>query len=171
MNKSIPSSRENPHLQFGRKKILQILQEIEGGLSRKEACQRYGMAYSTITEWFGLYGSEQYQAIKRRRFSVLQKRSIIQSVLVGRMTKDEACVAFKLSKKLLGSWILQFQRDSEAVVNNHSVMQDANTTTTAPTDPIELQQAKLKIEALETLIDIAEQELKISIRKKCGAKQ
>jgi hypothetical protein len=35
----------------------------------------------------------------------------------------------------------------------------------------QLEQAKLKIAGLETMIDIAEQELKISIRKKSGTKQ
>ena len=35
----------------------------------------------------------------------------------------------------------------------------------------ELAEAKLKIAALETMIDIAEEQFKISIRKKPGAKQ
>ena len=35
----------------------------------------------------------------------------------------------------------------------------------------ELAEAKLKIAALETMIDLAEQHFKISIRKKSGAKQ
>jgi hypothetical protein len=35
----------------------------------------------------------------------------------------------------------------------------------------QLSEAKLKIKALETMIDIAEQQFKISIRKKSGAKQ
>lgn len=34
-----------------------------------------------------------------------------------------------------------------------------------------LQQAELKIKALNTLIDVAEEQLKIAIRKKSGAKQ
>ena len=34
-----------------------------------------------------------------------------------------------------------------------------------------LQEAELKIKALNTLIDVAEEQLKISIRKKSGAKQ
>jgi hypothetical protein len=35
----------------------------------------------------------------------------------------------------------------------------------------QLNEANLKIKALETMIDIAEQQFKISIRKKFGAKQ
>jgi transposase len=35
----------------------------------------------------------------------------------------------------------------------------------------ELAQAKLQIKALDTLIDIAEEQLKIDIRKKSGARQ
>ena len=34
-----------------------------------------------------------------------------------------------------------------------------------------LQEAELKIKALNTLIDVAEEQLKIDIRKKSGAKQ
>jgi hypothetical protein len=35
----------------------------------------------------------------------------------------------------------------------------------------QLELSQLKVEALETMIDIAEQELQIDIRKKSGAKQ
>lgn len=170
MNKSLRSSRDNPYLQFGRKKILQILQEVEEGLNRKEACEKYGMAYGTLAEWLRQYGSDTYQAQKRRSFPVHQKRSIVQSVVSGRMTKKEACIAFKLNKNVLNSWILKFQLNSEAPGKDHYVM-PKTTTTASPLKPDDLQLAILKIEALETMIDIAEQEFKISIRKKSGAKQ
>ncbi len=43
--------------------------------------------------------------------------------------------------------------------------------TTAVNPQKDLADAKLKITALETMIDIAEEQFKISIRKKSGAKQ
>ena len=157
-------------MKFGRKMILQILQEVEEGLERKDAYQKYGMAYNTLCGWLSQFGSDRYQAQKRRSFPVHQKRCIVQSVVSGRMTKKEACIAFKLSKRVLDDWILKFQRNSEAAGIDHHVMPKTNTTA-SPSNPDELQLAILKIESLETMIDIAEQEFKISIRKKSGAKQ
>jgi hypothetical protein len=43
--------------------------------------------------------------------------------------------------------------------------------TTAVNPQIDLADAKLRVTALETVIDSAEEQFKISIRKKSGAKQ
>lgn len=128
------------------------------------------MAASTLTEWFAQYGSEQYQSQKRRVFSVQQKRSIVAGVREGRMTKKEACLSHRITQKLLNTWILRCKRDDEELQSINQELMPI-TTTTANDLPSNLAEARLKIQALETLIEIAEEQFNISIRKKSGAKQ
>ena len=76
---------------------------------------------------------------------------------------------------MIRDWLLKFKDEKvELCALNPSVMAKKNKRV-LPTDVDTLQQAleqaELKIKALNTLIDVAEEQLKISIRKKSGAKQ
>jgi transposase-like protein len=139
---------------------MQIVQEVESGsLSPKQACIKYGMGYGTITVWMGKYGS----VAKRRVFTQQQKRSVVRSVIDGRVTKKEACIANQIEQGLLNVWIRKYKEESGELPTSNLE------TSASQTD--ELREAQLRIRALETMIDIAEEEFKISIRKKSGAKQ
>lgn len=168
----IRSKRINPTAQFHKKMILQIVREVEEGISRKEACDKYGMAYGTLGEWMRRYGSEYYQATKRTSFSVQQRRSITRAIGEGRMTKGEARLIHKMSKKTLNTWLHQAkQEENELVCFNPNDMAVKQINYPGIELPNELAEARLKIKALETMIDIAEEQFKIAIRKKSGAKQ
>jgi transposase len=171
-NKKIASTRKDPHEPFGKQKILEIVAEVEKGLDRKSACVKYGMAYSTLCEWMVTYGSEIYQSGKRALYSSIQKRSIVRAIHEGKMTKQEACIAYKLNRKLLNSWIAKFRKEfSDLSTYNQDNMGEMKITAADKAIDKELFEARLKIKALETMIDIAEEQFKISIRKKFGAKQ
>ena len=169
---NIKSKRSDPTSQFDKRLILQIVQEIEAGLPRKKACLMYGMAYSTINEWMRTYCSESYRENLRSFFSVQQRRNIVRLIQDGKITKQQATELYKVSKKTITTWLRWAKKEeAELVSSNHNDM---------PIDPAvssqidlfgQLNEAKLKIKALETMIDIAEQQFKISIRKKSGAKQ
>lgn len=166
------SKRNDPTSQFHKKVILQIVQEVEQGMSRKEACCQYGMAYCTLGEWMRKYGSEYYQATKRISFSAYQRRSIIRSLREGRMTKQEAQLIHRVGKKTLTTWLREAKReDSDLVSFNHENMAVKQISSAGIELQNELAGALLKIKALETMIDIAEEQFKIAIRKKSGAKQ
>lgn len=168
----IHSKRSDPTSQFHKKLILQIVQEVEEGLSRKEACGQYGMAYCTLGDWMRKYGSEQYHANKRSHFSVHQRRNIVRALQEERMTKDEAHLVYKVSKKTLTRWLREAkQEDDELGKSNQNDMMINQNSHSEIALHKQLDEAKLKIKALETIIDIAEQKFKISIRKKPGAKQ
>lgn len=168
--KQISSTRTNKWLQFPKNQIRQIVAAIEAGLDRKEACAKYGMAYATLTEWMNKYGSSEYHANKRLPFPAEKKRTIVRQVLDERITKKEACLAYNIQPRVLNAWVLQYKReDHQLASHNHSPMPSNIAIPNNIAD--ELQQAKLKIAALETMIDIAEQQFKIAIRKKSGAKQ
>jgi transposase-like protein len=160
----IKCTRLNRTFSFPKDQIITIVGEVESGaLTPKDACIKYGMAYGTITVWMGKYGSAAYHANKRRMFSQQHKRSVVRAVLEGRITKKEACIANQIGKNVLNVWILKHKRESQDLT--------ANIAEPMPKATDELYEAQLKIRALETLIDIAEEEFKISIRKKSGAKQ
>jgi transposase-like protein len=160
----IRSTRANPQFNFSETQILKIVEEVQNGLTRKEACIKYGMGYSTIGKWMKKYG-----AIKRVKVSGHQKREIIRAVTEGRMTIKEAQLATNVaSPGSIREWIRQVgKKSTDIAVKNKTSMPLVNTV-----DPgKELADARLKIAALETMIDIAEEQFKISIRKKPGAKQ
>ena len=170
--KSIASTRSDRTSPFPKQMILHIVQQVEEGISRKEACAQYGMAYCTLGEWMTRYGSENYQSNRKRIFSLCQKRKIIDAIVENTMTKNEACLAYKIRKNVLNAWLLKCKREDHELVGPNNF--DMNVMADPPADTCmekELIHAKLKIKALETMIDIAEQQFKINIRKKSGAKQ
>jgi transposase len=168
----ILSKRDNPASQFDKRLILQIVKEVEEGLPRKQACSIYGMAYGTMNEWIRRYASDSYQANRKKVFSDHERRKIVRLIQTQKITKQQAQKLYKVGNKALGAWLLNAKKEeAELVRSNPSDM---------PIDPLsysqieltkQLSEAKLKIKALETMIDIAEQQFKIAIRKKSGAKQ
>lgn len=156
---------------FEKQLILKVVDEVENGLSRKQACQQYGMAYVTLSEWLDKYGSEQYQLNRRRVFSVHRKREVVLKIESGVLTKKQACALCGIDKKLLNQWITKYkQAEKELALMNSKENQIIPATLQSNVNQ-ELQQAKLKAQALEMMILIAEEEFKIPIRKKSGAKQ
>ena len=170
--KSIPSKRGDPGTRFHKQLILQIVREIEEGLPRKEVCDKYGMAYCTLGEWMTRFGSASYHATKRSHFSIHQRRSIIRALQEGRMTKDEAHLMHKVGKKTLTTWLREAKhQDNDLASFNQKDMAAKQISYSGSELHNELTDARLKIKALETMIDIAEEQFKIAIRKKSGAKQ
>jgi len=159
-------------VQFSKKIIRQAVQEVEEGSSRKEVCSRYGMAYTTLRDWMNRYGSSDYLDQKRKSFSSTQRRSIARSVLEGRITIQEVALVHRVDKKLVRSWIRAVkQEEHDLVCFNQEDMTAIPTNAAGIVDQKELEEARLKIKALELMIDIAEEQFKIAIRKKSGAKQ
>lgn len=156
---------------FSRHFITQIIGEVESGFSRIETCEKYGIGYNTLGEWIVRYASKEYLATTKQWFTDQQRRSIVRNVVQGRMTIPEANLAYKIKdKRTINRWIKKYDHNNDDIDLKQSIM--------VPTlDLLEqdLQKAltasRIKVLALETMIDVAEQELKIKIRKKSGAKQ
>lgn len=173
----IYAKRTNRHSWYDQRLILKIVQEVEHGLPRKEATRIYGLGKSTLDNWFKIYGSPYYkEQIKRKMYTSLQKRTIVSAIEQGRMSIQEAQVAYKIkNQKSIRSWLHQFKSEKvEICIEKQFPMskkKKANTTSQTAALHKALQEAELKIKALNTLIDVAEEQLKIDIRKKSGAKQ
>jgi transposase len=162
---------------YDKRLILKIVKEVENGLPRKEANRIYGLVKTSLDRWMRDYGSLEYQEnIKRRSYTNLQKRTIVTAIEQGRMSYKEAQIAYNIkSEKTIRDWIFQYKSEKvEICIDKLPPMAKKTTSAISPkTAALEkaLEEAELKIKALNTLIDVAEEQLKIDIRKKSGAKQ
>ena len=89
------------------------------------------------------------------------------------MSVQEVQAAYHIaSGSTVRRWVRVYkQQNRELTVLHQSSSDMSSLPDTTNQQDKELQQAKLKIAALEAMIDVAEQHYTISIRKKPGAKQ
>lgn len=149
-----------------------VLKDFEEGLSKKEICHKYGMCFQTLNDWLKKYDSEQYRRTKKKCFPMQKRIEIVRLVLEGKLSKTEACSIYQINRKTLNQWLLAYnRRDKELIEPNSQIMVSSIQDLSVKQLSQQLAEARLKIKALETMIDIAEAQFKIPIRKKPGAKQ
>ncbi|MFT5512252.1 MAG: transposase [Bacteroidia bacterium] len=114
------------------------------------------------------------------RFSEKDKHRAVQMYLSGGYTKKEIIQTFNTSYGGLDRWLKKYGPEYLAGHEDPEIVSlNIDMEKIKPTDSEELQRrimeleqklerAKLKSELLETMIDIAEEELDVSIRKKYG---
>jgi len=169
--------RLSKYERYDKRLIEKIVKEVEEGLPRKEANRLYGLGKSTLDNWMKRYGSAEYHKnIKRRSYSNLQKRTIVTAIEQGRMSIKEAQIAYDIkAEKIIRDWLSQYKSEKVEICieNQFQMAQEKPTLKSSETAALEtaLLEAQLKIKALNTLIDVAEDQLKIDIRKKSGAKR
>lgn len=154
--------------------VQKIVEAIEGGMRRGDVCLIYGVSRSTISYWMREYGSASYKVSKQGHLNNAQKRSMIRAIQEGRMTLKEAKLAYNMKSYTAILTLLRQEGEKSELVGH----MDGKANNVPAGDDEEkkalkkaLEQAELKIKALNTLIDVAEDQFKIPIRKKPGAKQ
>ena len=163
---------------YDRRFILEVIKEIEDGLPFQAACTKYNLNKGSVRRWLSDPAFRNVK-VKRRVFSVQDKRSIVRAVKREGLNYKEAAMAYQVSVRAIQNWEKEFARDNpELSTCNQEALNKKKTESPVSTDSEQVQQlrqqleeAQLKIAALNTLIDVAEQELKIDIRKKPGARQ
>jgi len=170
------------HRRYDRPFIQEIVDAIEGGILRSAIVKQHGISRSVLCGWMQEYGSHSYHTSKRGHISLQQRRSIVRAIEEGRMTVAEAKLGYNISSiRSIIQWLRASKRENEELVSSNKTFMSNKVQNQQP-DPDpgkmtleqalkELEEEKLKVKALNTLIDIAEEKLKISIRKKSGAKQ
>jgi len=159
---------------YSRKIVLEAVCLAEEGIPRQEIRERFGLGITTLDAWLRTYGSEEYHRNKRKAYSKTEKRAIVNAVRNG-MSIREACIAYGLkSTTTVRDWLRQSDAEKfdlcevvEPMAKNKKEQEPEDVAALRH----ELEMAKLKIEALNTLIDVAEDQLKIDIRKKSGARR
>ena len=169
--------RSSKYGHYDKRLILKIVKEVEEGLPRKEANRIYGLGKSSLDSWMKRYGSDHYhQNQKRKSYTKLQKRTVVTAIEQGRMTVREAQVAYGLkTEKSIREWLRLYKGEKvDICIETRPEMAEQKPTLQPPsTEALEkaLKEAELKIKALNTMIDVAEEQLNIDIRKKSGAKR
>jgi transposase-like protein len=109
-----------------------------------------------------------------------KKQQIIKAYLLGKGSFRQLASQHGMGRTTIHRWVKEFcgqssevSKQSKAV--NLPVMKKPKTDKALPADITalqkELQQERLRVKLLTTMIDIAEDELKIPIRKKYGTRQ
>jgi len=102
-----------------------------------------------------------------------EKESIISEYLIGDSTYRSLEKKYGIDYRIIHSWVTKFKGKTVQ-------KKDTKITPNAISEPLsvevkvlqeELRKTKLHNELLNTMIDIAEEQLKINIRKKSGTKQ
>lgn len=171
------AARQGKQSPYDKRLVLKIVKEVELGLPRKEANRIYGLGKASLDNWMKKYGSSDYQEnIKRRSYTNLQKRTVVAAIEQGRMSIKEAQTAYGVkTEKIIRNWLTQYKKEKVelCIITEPAMAKKSKPISAAQAEALQkaLQEAELKIKALNTLIDVAEEQLKIDIRKKSGAKQ
>ena len=178
----VQKESENRYSAGGRYKhsfIQQVVREVEEGLDIKEAYKQYGLRGKTLRDWLDKFASPSYGRPKLKCYPVVQRRSICRAIAEGKLTPQQAANTYHVHVSTVYSWQKQEKNElySNDVALKKSKKKSAATESAEQEDDQvknlqqQLADANLKIAALNTLIDVAEEQLKINIRKKPGAKQ
>jgi transposase len=113
-----------------------------------------------------------------KEFSVAFKRWIVREIRAGRVSMVDTIERFEFNSKdprsLINNWLKRYSGDLEislpVMTEKEKARVEALNKRIKDLEN-QLEHAQMKYVALNTLIDVAEESLKITIRKKAGAKQ
>jgi transposase-like protein len=159
--------------------IKELVNQLEAGISHRELAGQYGLHVRTLRDWGTKYGNASKIPVRRKNYTPVQKRSIARSVIEGGQTIKSAAKINCISIRTVRHWIATEKHElysTNSIILNKSEKEKATDQPVAVGGEIkrlqeQLAEANLRIAALNTLIDVAEEQLNINIRKKPGAKQ
>lgn len=169
MAKRPPQKFERPFLIFSQDERQKIVQEIESKqLSFNEALAKYNIINkNTLRSWFLKYGSNP-KSMLNQKLTEADRRKAAYQVIYKEATPAEVAAQIGVGLFSVWGWVRKYrkeidQKNPAAAALPKSALQS--------TQQSEIDDLKLKVAALEMMIDIAEKELNIDIRKKSGTKQ
>ena len=150
----------------------EAVRAIENGELVKVVIARYQISDKTLAKWRNRY-SQTHKPVAPRVYMLSEKRSVLRAIEKG-MSVSDVAIAFGIQNSgTIREWIKQTKAENTELCA--ITMKKARPQEVKDRDLEALRQqlaeAQLKIKALETLIDVAEDHLKIDIRKKPGARQ
>ena len=152
------------------------IQELDRGeTSTAEFMQKHNIAISSITRWRQQVKSylEGEPTTKRLIFTNSIKLKVVRAITYEGLTINEARKEYGIkNRRTIQNWCEKYscelveEKDPEVSMNSKMTKDD-------DIKKLEekLEDARLKILGLETMIDVAENQFKIAIRKKSGTKQ
>ncbi|MDP1726544.1 MAG: hypothetical protein Q8M15_07150 [Bacteroidota bacterium] len=101
----------------------------------------------------------------------LNKEILIAEYLQGSTSYRKLGKKYKICSRTINTWVLNYKGKTKKQIVNLSDQDLAPLPSDVKQLQAELRKAQLKNKLLETIIDTAEEDLGIDIRKKSGAKQ
>jgi transposase-like protein len=170
-----------PNGHYDKQFISKVVSEVLQGKPKRVVQLKYGLKRTTLNKWLKSGDLAVDPRHVGPRVSIDLKRTVVRSVTSGRLSMREAMVTYGVKTSLtIEKWIKELeQENTDLVASNEAWMKKnkSNKKDITQSNPDvkalqkALEDAQLKILALNTLIDVAEEQLKINIRKKPGAKQ
>lgn len=147
----------------------QIVAQIEQGIiSFNEALVKYKIgSRRTLYSWVATYAQDPSVIRKTRKHHYSYRRQVAISVQAGLISVQDAARQNSVSEGTVERW-LELLRESNLENKTKAAMPDKSIDDSTK---LAIEALKLKVAALETMIDLAEQKFGIDIRKKCGTKQ
>ena len=158
---------------FDKRLIDHVVMLAEQGVPRKTLMEEYGMHPCTLKAWIQRHGST---SKSRKSYTNSEKRSVVRAVESG-MSVKQAQIAFNISyPSVIRKWLADFGQENVEISPTTPLEMAKKKTNQSDNPELKalqkaLDEANLKIKVLDTMIDIAEEQLKIDIRKKSGAKR
>jgi transposase len=136
--------------------------------------EKFNVIPNTIKKWRKQVNYETSGNVNKIYTPESEKRKIVRKIESGVLTLKEAVIQLGLrNKETINRWIKIYSSDIYPMSEEVIQKKDKEFLNAKSVKNIEeaLLKAQLKITSLETLIDVAEKELNIDIRKKSGTKQ
>jgi transposase-like protein len=153
----------------------ELIRAIEDGVPRGVIAYQYGVSRSAISGWMREHSSKEYRSRQGGdHLTAVEKRSIVRQMERGELTPHAARKEYGINGSTLNKWLKASRRENaELAVYDPFEMKDKPQLPDAEKEALKkaLEEAQMKINALNTLIDVAEDQFKIAIRKKAGARQ
>lgn len=155
----------------------QAVEEYEKGLSSSQAlCQRLGISIPALHGWrrqVRKYDDNVNLKIRPQSPEELKLR-VVRGIITRAFTVEQASIQYNVTKGSIKKWIEKYS--SQLADINEELVPKKQDKSPADQNRIRqleraLEDANLKIIGLETMINIAEKDLKIDIRKKSGTKR
>ncbi len=163
--------RGKPRIIYPPDQIEKIVEDIEAEkIGINDAVIKHEIALSTLKRWIKTYGKSATIPSAFKRIPVLEKRRIINEIDTGKLSLIEALKRYKVNESTLYYWRKQNSDEIACQKTSGNMNKHGRTEVYSKGDP-QIEDLKLKIAALETMIDVAEKEFNIPIRKKRGSKQ
>ncbi|MEG4323686.1 transposase [Microcoleus sp. Aus8_D3] len=145
-----------------------------GAIPVKEILKKYNIAPTTLWNWRRQVQKGVDPLIRRTRHPEELKLRIVKEIVTGLFTAKEAAKHYDIKKTTVEEWRAKYSYQISDLTE--PMAKKPAKESALQSDHIRqleraLEDANLKIIGLETMINIAEKDLKIDIRKKSGTKQ
>ena len=146
----------------------------QGTVPLGDLLQQYGINHSTLWRWRKQVKQEKPIRQARPHHPQELRLRVVKQIITGAFTIKTASAHFGMSISTLERWCLKYS--SQLSGSTDPMAKKRANESTPESERIRqleraLEDANLKILGLETIINIAEKDLKIDIRKKPGTKQ